>query len=104
MLVLDRTVAHATKMHDYASRVTTANSPLHPCPLFLLSWPTVYPADIISCKPEHVKPSCTCLRGDNCLFSDMRPTKILAAITAARAAGVTHIIEEGRYGGLSAYM
>ena len=39
-----------------------------------------------------------------CLFSDMRPTKLLAAITAARAAGVTHIIEEGRFGGLTAFM
>ena len=33
-----------------------------------------------------------------------RPVKILAVITAARLAGVTHIIEEGRYGGLSALM
>ena len=28
----------------------------------------------------------------------------LAAVSAARAAGVTHIIEEGRFGGLSAYL
>jgi hypothetical protein len=41
---------------------------------------------------------------ERCLFSDMRPTKILAAIVAARLAGVTHIIEEGRFGGLSSYM
>ena len=34
--------------------------------------------------------------GAGCLFSDMRPTKILSAVTAARAAGVTHIVEEGR--------
>ena len=39
-----------------------------------------------------------------CLFSDMRPIKILSAITAARMAGVTHIVEEGRFGGLSALM
>jgi len=38
------------------------------------------------------------------MFSDMRPTKILTAITAARLAGVDHIIEEGRFGGLSAFM
>lgn len=48
--------------------------------------------------------NCPCLRGPQCLFSDMRPGKILAAITAARAAGVETIIEEGRYGGRSAYM
>lgn len=47
---------------------------------------------------------CRCLRGSSCLFSDMRPTKILAAVTAARLADVTHIIEEGRFGGLSAAM
>ena len=39
-----------------------------------------------------------------CLFGDMRPAKLLAIISACRAAGVTHIIEQGRYGGLSAYM
>ena len=47
---------------------------------------------------------CGCLSGSPCLFSDMRPAKLLAAITAARAAGVTHIIEEGRFGGLSSYI
>lgn len=47
---------------------------------------------------------CNCLVGQLCLFSDMRPAKILAVIVAARAAGVTHIIEEGRFGGLSAFM
>ena len=39
-----------------------------------------------------------------CLFGDMRPAKLLAIIAACRATGVTHIIEQGRYGGLSAYM
>lgn len=34
----------------------------------------------------------------------MRPAKIHAVITAARLAGVTHIVEEGRYGGLSAFL
>ena len=47
---------------------------------------------------------CCCLHGKSCLFSDMRPTKILSVIAAARAAGVTRIVEEGRFGGLSAYM
>jgi len=52
--------------------------------------------------------NCSCLAPSHpqasCLFSDMRPGKLLAIIAACRAAGVTHIIEEGRYGGLSAYM
>lgn len=39
-----------------------------------------------------------------CLFGDMRPAKLLAIISACRRAGVTHIIEQGRYGGLSAYI
>ena len=39
-----------------------------------------------------------------CLFGDMRPAKLLAIIAACRSAGVTHIIEQGRYGGLSAYI
>ena len=39
-----------------------------------------------------------------CLFGDMRPAKLLAIIAACRAARVTHIIEQGRYGGLSAYV
>jgi len=60
-----------------------------------------------TCNRQHHH--CFCLHGrDNgtapCLFSDMRPVKILAVIAAARLAGVTHIIEEGRYGGLSALM
>ena len=63
-------------------------------------------SSIGSCHPEGK--ACNCLHGRQrntpCLFSDMRPTKILAAITVARAAGITHIIEEGRYGGLSALM
>ena len=53
---------------------------------------------------SHTKEMCNCLHGNPCLFSDMRPTKILAVIAAARAAGVTHIVEEGRFGGLSASM
>lgn len=57
-----------------------------------------------ACAPNEIKPRCNCLHGDSCLFSDMRPTKILAVIAAARLAGVTHIVEEGRFGGLSALM
>ena len=48
-----------------------------------------------------------CVSGKNgapCLFSEMAPVKLLAVIMVARAAGVTHIIEEGRKGGLSAYL
>lgn len=37
-----------------------------------------------------------------CLYTDMRPSKLLAVLVAARAAGATHIVEEGRYGGLTA--
>lgn len=52
--------------------------------------------------------NCSCIvpkhEGALCLFSDMRPGKLLAIIAACRAAGVTHIVEEGRYGGLSAYV
>mmetsp|Transcript_46577 Transcript_46577/g.76984 ORF Transcript_46577/g.76984 Transcript_46577/m.76984 type:complete len:523 (-) Transcript_46577:80-1648(-) len=52
--------------------------------------------------------NCLCISADKpgnpCLFSDMRPAKVLAVIAAARAAGVRNIIEEGRFGGLSAYM
>eukprot|EP00747_Dinoflagellata_sp_TGD_P038537 gnl/TRDRNA2_/TRDRNA2_139731_c0_seq1.p1 gnl/TRDRNA2_/TRDRNA2_139731_c0~~gnl/TRDRNA2_/TRDRNA2_139731_c0_seq1.p1 ORF type:complete len:331 (-),score=48.46 gnl/TRDRNA2_/TRDRNA2_139731_c0_seq1:19-1011(-) len=44
-------------------------------------------------------PNCT---ENCCLFSDMRPLKLLAAIALMREVGVTHVIEEGRYGGLSA--
>jgi len=55
--------------------------------------------------------NCSCLApdkephpGPGCLFGDMRPGKLLAVIGACRRLGITHIIEEGRYGGLSAYM
>lgn len=41
---------------------------------------------------------------DVCLFGDMRPVKLVSLIALARAKGVTHIIEEGRYGGLSAHI
>ena len=48
----------------------------------------------------------TCIvgHGEPCLFSNMAPAKVLAVIATARAAGVTHIIEEGRLGGITAFM
>jgi len=42
--------------------------------------------------------------GEACLYSDMTPTTTIAMISLARAAGVNHIIEEGREGGLSAFL
>lgn len=60
--------------------------------------------------PYYIKArrNCSCFaqapRAPPCLFGDMRPAKLLAIIAACRAARVTHIIEQGRYGGLSAYM
>ena len=60
-------------------------------------------------KAAQVNDSCSCLvplqpppQESTCLFSDMRPGKLLAVITACRRLGITHIIEEGRFGGLSA--
>jgi len=51
---------------------------------------------------------CSCLvpkhQNKGCLFGDMRPSKLLAAISLSRAMGINHLIEEGRYGGLSAYV
>ena len=47
--------------------------------------------------------SCPCFiskrPGEGCIFGDMRPAKILAVVSLARKLGVTHIVEEGRYGG-----
>ena len=48
--------------------------------------------------------TCTVGRGKPCLHSLMGPAKLLSLMAIARAAGVTHIVEEGREGGLSAYM
>ena len=53
-----------------------------------------------------VRRSCSCFaqrpHAQPCLFGDMRPAKLLAIVAACRALGVHHIIEQGRYGGLSA--
>mmetsp|Transcript_92713 Transcript_92713/g.207241 ORF Transcript_92713/g.207241 Transcript_92713/m.207241 type:complete len:339 (-) Transcript_92713:130-1146(-) len=50
--------------------------------------------------------TCDCFVNPNesepCLFSDMKPSKVLAVLALARARKVTHIVEAGRYGGLSA--
>jgi len=61
--------------------------------------------DAHRCKAISKDCSCLIRKGGSegeCLFSDMRPGKLLAVAAAARLAGVTHIIEEGRFGGLSA--
>lgn len=49
--------------------------------------------------------SCRCYtgRGEPCLFGHMSPGKLLYVIAVARASGATHLIEEGREGGLSAF-
>lgn len=50
--------------------------------------------------------NCSCFvsrsPGQGCLFGDMGPAKLLATISLARRLGVTRVVEEGRYGGLSA--
>lgn len=52
------------------------------------------------------KKDCSCFinpdASNPCLFSDMKPSKLLVIIALARARGVSHIVEAGRYGGLSA--
>ena len=52
------------------------------------------------------KKNCECLtgQGDPCLYGHMSPYKLLLVVAAARAGGIDTIIEEGREGGLSAYM
>jgi len=60
-----------------------------------------------SLEDRDVQANCTCLAPTSletprCIFGDMRPGKLLAVIGACRRLGITHIIEEGRYGGLSA--
>ena len=62
--------------------------------------------DLFGVTPDRIERNCSCLApkapNARCLFSDMRPGKLLAVIAACRRLGITHIIEEGRYGGLSA--
>ena len=47
---------------------------------------------------------CTTGRGKPCLYGLLPPAKMLSLLAVARAAGVTHIVEEGREGGLSSYI
>ncbi|KAL3907132.1 MAG: hypothetical protein SGPRY_010289 [Prymnesium sp.] len=47
---------------------------------------------------------CITGRGKPCLYSHMEPSTMVAIIALARAAGIRHIIEEGREGGLSAFL
>ena len=59
-----------------------------------------------NCVPSKLQRKCHCItgRGQPCLYSDMNPGTTLATIALMRAAGIDHIIEEGREGGLSAYL
>lgn len=59
-----------------------------------------------SCSRRFLEKSCSCWtgRGQPCLYSDMKPPTSVTLIAVARAAGVNHIIEEGREGGLSAFI
>lgn len=42
--------------------------------------------------------------GTLCLFSQMRPSKNVAVVALARRLNVTHLVESGRKGGMSAYV
>ena len=59
-----------------------------------------------NCSRAFLAKSCPCITGmgEPCLYSDMTPTTTIAMISLARAAGINHIIEEGREGGLSAFL
>ena len=59
-----------------------------------------------SCTKKLLAKTCSCWtgRGSPCLYSDMKPPTSIVLISLARAAGVDHIIEEGREGGLSAFI
>jgi hypothetical protein len=59
-----------------------------------------------NCSRTFLAKSCPCITGmgEPCLYSDMTPTTTIAMISLARAAGVNHIIEEGREGGLSSFL
>jgi len=59
-----------------------------------------------SCTKKLLAKTCSCWtgRGSPCLYSDMKPPTSIVLISLARAAGVNHIIEEGREGGLSAFI
>lgn len=59
-----------------------------------------------NCTRSFLAKGCTCITGMGkpCLYSDMTPSTTIAMISLARAAGINHIIEEGREGGLSAFL
>ncbi len=59
-----------------------------------------------TCTKRLLAKTCSCWtgRGAPCLYSDMKPPTSVVLISIARAAGVDHIIEEGREGGLSAFI
>ena len=61
----------------------------------------------VKCHTRDISPSCKGIRHDPgvpCLYTDLPPSLLFAIITTARLAGITHIIEDGRAGGLSAFM
>jgi hypothetical protein len=60
----------------------------------------------VPCSATFLAKGCPCVTGMGkpCLYSDMAPATTIAMISVARAAGVHHIIEEGREGGLSAFL
>ena len=55
-------------------------------------------------RQRSCKTSCLTGRGAPCLYTLMGAVKLFTIMSIARAAGVTHIVEEGREGGLSAYL
>ena len=58
------------------------------------------------CTPEMLKATCRCTTGMGrpCLYATLNTGAQVSAIALARAAGVDHIIEEGREGGMSAFI
>ena len=61
---------------------------------------------VAACPPSKLVRKCSCYTGMGkpCLYSDMNPGTTLATIALMRDLGVDHIIEEGREGGLSAFL
>ena len=59
-----------------------------------------------SCPPSKLRRRCGCTTGMGkpCLYSDMNPATSLTTIALMHELGVDHIIEEGREGGLSAFL
>lgn len=59
-----------------------------------------------NCTPSSLQCRTRCRTGSGspCLYSDMNPGTSISVISLMRAAGLDHIIEEGREGGLSAFI